>query len=172
MKGYIQAILYVLVMAISTVWVNHLGEHISVALLLFGVSLIAMLFFNIARLPYIVRNHKTIMQTPMLWLLMTISMLLVWWLSYYTAIHASASFSIAILFLWQALCAAIVKKHWIAAFLSLLVWIAIYYLAPKATPLTFFTATLSGILAYRGMHLTPPTTICSIHTYGEISCKF
>ena len=27
-------------------------------------------------------------------------------------------------------------------------------------------------LTNRGMHLTPPTTICSIHTYGEISCKF
>jgi len=148
MKGYLQALLYIFTMAISIVWVSHLGDGISVAFLLLGVSLVAMLFFNLLRIRYFMRNHKTILQTPGLWLAMSISMLLVWWLSYYSTIHASASFTMALLFLWQALAAAIVKKHWIAVLLSLIVWLAIYYLAPKATPLTFLTATLAGILAY------------------------
>ncbi|MBK2124222.1 hypothetical protein [Fangia hongkongensis] len=148
MKGYIQAFLYIFVISFSTVWVSHLGDNISIPLLLFGVSIVAMLFFNLIRLRYIIKNHQTIVKSPFLWLSMTISMLLVWWCSYYTAVHASASFSLAILFLWQAIVAAIVKKRRFVVSLSLVIWFLIYWLAPDATPLTLVTATLSGIMAY------------------------
>lgn len=148
MKGYIQAALYILVISISTVWVSHLGNSISVSLLLLGVSLVAMIFFNAMRLKYFMRNHATIVKTPILWLAMSVSMLLVWWLSYYSAIHSSASFALALLFLWQALSAAIFEKRWFSVAVSILIWIGIYFLAPKATPITFVTSTLSGMLAY------------------------
>ena len=148
MIGYSQAILYVLIIATSTIWVGSLGDHISIGLLLLGASLVAILFFNMIRYKHFIHNHKTITQTPILWLLMTISLLLIWWLTYYSAIHSSASFVIATVFLLQATCAAAIKKHIISVVLSLLVWISIYYLAPNSTPITFVTASLTGILMY------------------------
>ena len=177
MKGYLQAVLYILVIAASTTWVDHLGDNISIPLLLLGVSVVAMLFFNIVRYKNFVQNHKTIKQSPVLWLVMTTSMLLVWWLTYYSVIHASAGILIAIFFLWQGICASIAKQHWLAASLSLLVWIAIYYLSPKLTPITFATSTLAGIftyayyrasLAYTARHKMAALDILAIRFYPLI----
>lgn len=164
--GYSQSVIFICVIALSTILVNHLGQSLSIGLLLCGVSMTAIIFFNTIRIKYIKRNHKAIIKSPFIWLMMSSLVLTTWFFSYYSAIHASATFLITLFFLWQAISATAAKKQWLTFFILLIISIAIYFLTKAIPLLSFIYAILAGISSY--LYLRTSTSYAQSHQLTSV----
>lgn len=146
--GYLQAIAYVLITSLSTVWLSHLGNKLPISLLLFGTSIIPIFVFNIIAYKEFFRNHSYIFSRPFLSISIMTTSGLGWFLTYYAAIYASARLEIAIFFLTIAGLSAIQKKQLISILLIILAEILIYLFLPEATVITTLAAIFAGATCY------------------------
>ena len=148
MLGYIQAIVYVLMLSISTVWLSHLGNSLSIPTLLFGASLTAGLFFNLVRFKELYSNHMKILTCPRLWVLMSLAVMINWWLTYIGTIHGSASLLIALCFVSNGACGALVGQKYWHLIICIIVIAFVAYAAPHANFISISAGIGNGIAAF------------------------
>lgn len=146
--GYLKSILYVLIIAASTVWVDRLGSQFSPQFLLLGTSIFATVFFNIARIKQFKQNHLTIMKAPWLWLLLSTSLAATWWFTYYGAIHASARMLLSVMFISIAMFGCILEKKILRTIACIITLAAIYKVVPEANPINMIICVLAGATGY------------------------
>ncbi len=109
--GYIFALGYVLLLSLSTIWVDALGAHIPVLTLLFYTTITAIVSFNLVRFKRIKTNHKQIAIDIKEWAKMGVLVSSVWFFTYYGAIHSSPDFLIAVSYIFMGLLGSYLRQN-------------------------------------------------------------
>lgn len=145
MRGYIDAILYIIFIAFSTIWIDHLGDQYNGLLLLGCSSLVAAIFFNAVSYKNFINIHKIILKDPANWLLLSITVVICWWLTYDATINSSARSFISILFITSATCSSLYTKKYIKLTLCLLSLGLISMIMPELNIKSFTESVIAGI---------------------------
>lgn len=147
-KGYIFGFIYIALVASSTIWLRSLGRDNLIPILLFYTSLSSIIIFNTVNFKNIKKNHRSIPQSMQNWVYMSVSLVLIWYFTYYSTTHSSAEFFIATAFLTTAFIAATFEKKFLKAFAGIISLSLTYFYSHHAAPIPFLTAMLAGVAGY------------------------
>lgn len=147
-KGYIFGFIYIALVASSTIWLTSLGRDNLIPILLFYTSLSSIIIFNIISFTNIKKNHHSISQSMKNWGYMSVSLVLIWYFTYYSTTHSSAEFFIATAFLTTAFVAATFEKKLLKACAGVSSLTLTYFYSQHAAPIPLLTAVLAGIAGY------------------------
>ncbi|MCF6764936.1 hypothetical protein L3V82_04050 [Thiotrichales bacterium 19S3-7] len=145
MIGYIQAFLYILSIALSSLWVDQLGEIYNAWCLLLGVSIVATLVFNLMSLKSFMKNHKLIFKDFRLWFLLSLTMAACWYLTYEATIISSPRVLLSILFTSAAGFASIATKNYFKFMLCIIAILFIYLVTPESNYISLIESLLAGL---------------------------
>jgi hypothetical protein len=152
--GDLYAFTYVMLLAMSVIWVHSLHTVIHESLMLLIVSASAILIYNIISIKSLKCTYKSILRTPVHWAAMSLVFALTWGLMYFSTIQASPRASIVLFYLVVALLGCISNRQ---LFYSLCCAAAILIsinILPELTTKTIFSGILSGIAGYFYMKLS------------------
>jgi threonine/homoserine efflux transporter RhtA len=124
--GILYSLLYVFSLVISTLWLQSLGKHYAVYLLLTSSSLLAILTFNGINIKSIIKTHAVAIKDYKSWFLMSFYLMLAWVFTYLSATINSLIF-LAVVFLANALFASIHSKQWVKLVINVVIIIMIYW---------------------------------------------
>jgi drug/metabolite transporter (DMT)-like permease len=144
-RGLTAGLIYIILLAASTILVDKLGLHINVYILLLASTLTAWFTFNIINIKKIKRNHRVIVTQPFYWLLCSLFTLFAWGGSYLATIMASPRFSLSISFLMLGGIAGAVKKQWLKSGMCGVAIMLCIYVMPEANTLNSIIAIMTGI---------------------------
>ncbi|WP_100551353.1 hypothetical protein [Caedibacter taeniospiralis] len=147
-KGYGFGFLYVFLVAASTIWLNSLGQGITIPILLFYTSLTSILIFNLVNINRFKQNHALILSSKKNWLYMSICLIFVWYFTYYATIHSSAEFFIATAFLTAAFISSGLAKKYFKTLACVFSLGLVYFYSSIDSPITLGTAMLAGAATY------------------------
>ncbi|MFI5141843.1 MAG: hypothetical protein ACHQII_05760 [Bacteroidia bacterium] len=124
--GIVYTLLYVFTLVASTLWLQTLGKHYSVYLLLSSSSLLAILVFNGLNLKSIYKTHAIAIKDYKSWFLMSFYLMMTWVFTYLGAVINSMIF-LAVVFLANALFASLHAKKWVKLAINVIVIFLIYW---------------------------------------------
>ncbi len=145
---YIHAILYIILIAASTVYVERLSSSIDVNILNFSVTVIAWIFFNVLNIRRCRYAYKSIKNDPIIWLIISLFIAGSWIASYISTVLSAADFASAGIFLTVAICGSLHKKLYVKATMCILSLAACYYYSCKAWYQPLLYAVISGSSLY------------------------
>lgn len=124
--GIFYSLMYVLSLVASTLWLQSLGEHYAIFLLLASSSFLAILAFNGLNLKNILYTHAIAMKDYKAWMLMSVYLMFAWVFTYLGAVINSMIF-LAIVFLANALFASIQARLWLKVAVNAVIIFLIYW---------------------------------------------
>ena len=148
MIGEMIAFLYMSSIVISTVWLHDLGKNLGLVTLLIYPTLITTIVFNLFTLRNCIKNHKTILKTPIKWLKMSTSLIFIWLFTYISAIYGSPDFFIPIFFLTSALCTSIYKNYILKSITCIFAILIVFIFSPHSQIIILLTSLIAGASAY------------------------
>jgi hypothetical protein len=146
--GNFYAFVYLVMMALSAVWVNRFHQVASQPLMLGVVSLAAILFYNAIERHQLARVYRAILRFPILWLAMSVFFALTWGLIFYASIHASPRAAIVIFYLVVAVLGYALDYQRISTVICFLALAGGMYLLPELTLQTATISVLAGVCGY------------------------
>lgn len=148
MNSLICALMYILLLAASTVFVEKLSVSINVNLLNFAVTVVAFFSVNLVNLPRCRYAYSSIKNDTVLWMVMSVFLAGSWIFSYFSTVSSSADFSMAVIFLTMGAGASLHKKQWVKLVMCFLSIVLCYLFADKACWLALLYAFFSGGTLY------------------------
>ena len=140
------SVAYMASVVFSFLWIEKLSHQISVYLILFSSTLLAILVFNVLNISSCVKIHKLIFSDFKQWAIISFSVAICWCLSFVAA-SENAFLFIAIFFLTNALSAAVYYRHFGKSIAIALVIAALCFLVPGHL-MTNLYSILSGICGF------------------------
>lgn len=151
-EGNLFAALYVIVMALSVVWLDKLHQSMSASFMLFIVSLSAIILYSASSVKQLKKSYQSISQFPLQWLCMSLSFALTWWLMYFTTIHASPRAAIVIFYLVVGCLGCLLDRHIFASLLCVISIILSILMLHELTLYTVISGIGCGVFGYVYMH--------------------
>lgn len=148
LMGFIYGVAYIIIVAASAIWLNGLGQNVPICIILLYTSLVAVVLFNLFDVRNLTDNYKKIIRARSNWLSMSLSLVPLWYFTYYATIHGSAEFYVAIFFLTTCFIAVFKEKNIIKMMTCLISISLIYYFSKDTTLFALFSALFAGTAGY------------------------
>lgn len=142
------AFLYVVVMALSVVWVGHLHDYFSAALMLLMVSFSAIVIYSLGSLSRLAEAYSSIVCYPWLWVCMSVTFAVTWWLMYFTTIYASPRAAIVVFYLVVGSMGCLFDKQVSGVVLCVIALIMSVWLLPELSIITVISGIGCGLAGY------------------------
>lgn len=146
--GYIYSTSYVLSFVLSTLWVQSLGLHYSVFLMLLNSSLLAVLIFNGINFKSIITSHKVILADFKNWFALSLFLMLTWVFTYLGA-TINSLILLTVTFLANALAASVHHRNTFKFIINLMIIITIYWINKDSSNyLAALYGVVTGLMSY------------------------
>lgn len=153
-SGIFSGIMYVVIMAMSVVWIGKLGSYFHESFMLFVVSTSAIVFYNFLNVGSLKKVYGAVKQYPLIFTALSVTFASTWWLTFYSATHASPRATIVVLYLVLAILGCFFSKKYMYAAACTLALIVSIFILDELTLITTGTTLGAGVSCYAYMNLT------------------